>query len=254
MKIQVGKIILSKENPIVLAEAGVNHNGSLTKAEKLIKTAARAGAKIVKFQTYKAEKLVTKNSPRFWNWSGEKIKNGSQFDTYSSLDSFNLEDYIKLKKMCDWYKVEFMSTPFDDDSAKMLNNIGMKAFKVASCDITNFLLLNTISKFKKPIFLSTGASRLDEVKESVKFLEKKQVKDLCIMHCILSYPTKLEDANLKAILEIKKTFPKYLLGLSDHTLGIESAVSSIMYDVSIIEKHYTYNKKLEISRSLVIIR
>jgi len=245
MKIQIGKITASSDNPIVLAEAGVNHNGSLLKAEKLIKTAARGGAKIVKFQTYKASKLVTRKSPRFWKWSGEKKKYGSQFDTYSTLDSFNVEQYSILKKMCDKYKVEFMSTPFDDESAIMLNRLGMKAFKVASCDITNYPLLKTISKFNKPILLSTGASDISEIKETVKFLESQNVKKLCIMHCILSYPTKLENANLKAILDIKRNFPNYLLGLSDHTLGIETAVSSIMYDVAIIEKHYTYNKNLK---------
>ena len=245
MNLKIGKITASSNNPIVLAEAGVNHNGSLLKAEKLIKTAARAGAKIVKFQTYKAAKLVTRKSPRFWNWSGEKKKNGSQFDTYSTLDSFEVEQYEILKKICDKYKVEFMSTPFDDESAIMLNKLGMKAFKVASCDLTNYPLLNTISKFKKPILLSTGASNILEIKETVKFLEKLNVTKLCIMHCILSYPTQLENANIKAILDIKKTFPNYLMGLSDHTIGIESAVSSIMYDVGIIEKHYTYNKKLK---------
>ena len=230
---------------LIIAEAGVNHKGSLKIAEKLIKSAKLAGADIVKFQTYKADKLVIKRSPRFWNWSGEKIKNGTQYDSYSKLDYFNKKEYEKLFQLCKKYKIEFMSTPFDEDAVDMLVKIGMKGFKVASCDLTNYPLLEKIAKTKKPILLSTGASNLKEIKSTVNFLEKKGVKKICIMQCTLSYPTEKKDANLKVLTSYKNEFKKYLIGLSDHTLGTNVPISSVLLGTRVIEKHFTINKKLK---------
>ncbi len=246
---KIGKIELKKNKTIFLAEAGVNHNNSLENAEKLIKTASRAGADIIKFQTYKAEKLVTRKAERFWDWEGEEIKNGSQYDSYSQLDKFNEPEYKKMKEMCDENDIEFMSTPFDIDSVHMLKKLGVNAYKIASCDLTNFQLLKEVSKTKLPILLSTGASNIDEIGKTLNFLNKcGMTKDkICIMHCTLCYPTKPEDANLDAILDIKENFPGYLLGLSDHTLGIDVALAASMYDIAIIEKHYTYDKSLKLS-------
>ena len=246
---RIGKIELNKNRTRFLAEAGVNHNNSLENAEILIKTASRAGADIIKFQTYKAEKLVTKKAERFWDWDGEEIKNGSQYDSYSQLDKFNEPEYKKMKQMCDKNNIEFMSTPFDIDSVHMLKNLGVNAYKIASCDLTNFQLLKEVSTTQLPILLSTGASNIEEIGKTLDFLDKcGTTKDkICIMHCTLCYPTKPEDANLDAILDIKKNFPDYLLGLSDHTLGIDVALAASMYELAIIEKHYTYDKSLKLS-------
>jgi len=244
-KFKIGKIEFSNNKCVIIAEAGVNHNGSFRIAEKLIKKAKQSGADIIKFQTYKADKLVVKKSPRFWNWSNEKKKTGTQYDSYSELDSFNEKDYKKLFKLCKKYKIEFMSTPFDDDAVEMLDRIGVKGFKVASCDINNFPLLEKIAKTKKPILLSTGASNLEEVKQTVKFLEKKGVNKLCIMHCTLSYPTEKKDANLKVISQFQKIFKKYLIGLSDHTLGINVPIASVLLGSRVIEKHFTVDKTLK---------
>ncbi len=244
-KFKIGKIEFSRNKCVIIAEAGVNHNGSFRIAEKLIKRAKQSGADIIKFQTYKAEKLVVKKSPRFWNWSNEKKKIGTQYDSYSRLDGFNENDYKKLFNLCKKYKIEFMSTPFDDEAVEMLDRIGVKGFKVASCDINNFPLLEKIAKTKKPILLSTGASNLDEVKKTVKYLEKKGVKKLCIMHCTLSYPTEKKDANLKVISEFQKIFKKYIIGLSDHTLGINVPISSVLLGSRVIEKHFTVDKTLK---------
>ena len=142
---KIGKVNVANNKCIIIAEAGVNHNGNMKLAERLIKEAKNNGADIIKFQTYKAENLTIKKSPRFWNWEGEKIKNGSQYDSYKSLDSFNEKDYLKLSKLCKKYNIEFMSTPFDHDSVDMLTKIGVKGFKVASCDISNFPLLKKIA-------------------------------------------------------------------------------------------------------------
>ena len=204
----------------------------------------KAGADIIKFQTYKAKKLTTKNAPRFWNWKGELKENGTQYDSYSNLDSFTKNEYRQLINYCKKKKIEFLSTPFDEESANMLVEIGMKGFKVASSDITNHPFLEFLAKKKLPILLSTGASSINEIKEAVRIINKSGNKKILIMQCTLCYPTKPQDANLLAINDIKRNFPKYLVGLSDHTLGIEIASASVLYGVSAIEKHFTFNKKL----------
>ena len=243
MNLKIGKVNINNNRCTIIAEAGVNHNCSLLMAEKLVKEAKRGGADIIKFQTYKAEKLVIKKSPRFWKWDKEIKKNGSQYDSYSRLDKFGPEQYYKLVQMCKKNKIEFMSTPFDNDAVDMLYNLGMKAFKIASCDITNFPFLEYIAKKKLPILLSTGASDINEVIEAVNLIKKFNTK-IGIMHCTLCYPTKPKDANLGALIEIKKNFKDNILGLSDHTLGTNIASSSVLYGVRVIEKHFTYNKKL----------
>ena len=242
---KIGKVNFNKNRCVIVAEAGVNHNCNIKMAENLILEAKKSGADIIKFQTYKADKLTIKKSPRFWNWDGEKIKNGTQYDSYSSLDKFEKSDYLKLKRLCDKYDIEFMSTPFDEESVDMLCNIGIKGFKIASCDITNFPLLKKIAKTKLPILLSTGASNIKEIHKAVRYIESFGNKKICVMHCTLCYPTKPEDANLSALVEIKKKFKQYLIGLSDHTLGILISSASILYGVRVIEKHFTYNKKLK---------
>ena len=241
---RIGKVEFKKNKTVIIAEAGVNHNGKLKFGKRLIDEAKKAGADIIKFQTYKAKKLTTKNAPRFWNWQGELKKNGTQYDSYSNLDSFTKNEYCQLINYCKKKKIEFLSTPFDEESAEMLIEIGMKGFKVASSDITNHPFLEFLAKKKLPILLSSGASSIKEIKEAVKIIKKSGNKKVLIMQCTLCYPTKPQDANLLAINDIKRNFPKYLVGLSDHTLGIEIASASVLYGVSAIEKHFTFNKKL----------
>ena len=241
---RIGKIEFKKNKTVIIAEAGVNHNGKLKFGKRLIDEAKKAGADIIKFQTYKAKKLTTKNAPRFWNWQGELKKNGTQYDSYSNLDSFTKNEYRQLINYCKKKKIEFLSTPFDEESANMLVEIGMKGFKVASSDITNHPFLEFLAKKKLPILLSTGASSINEIKEAVRIINKSGNKKILVMQCTLCYPTKPQDANLLAINDIKRNFPNYLVGLSDHTLGIEIASASVLYGVSAIEKHFTFNKKL----------
>ena len=241
---RIGKIEFKKNKTVIIAEAGVNHNGKLKFGKRLIDEAKKAGADIIKFQTYKAKKLTTKNAPRFWNWQGELKKNGTQYDSYSNLDSFTKNEYRQLINYCKKKKIEFLSTPFDEESANMLVEIGMKGFKVASSDITNHPFLEFLAKKKLPILLSSGASSINEIKEAVRIINKNGNKKILIMQCTLCYPTKPQDSNLLAINDIKRNFPKYLVGLSDHTLGIEIASASVLYGVSAIEKHFTFNKKL----------
>ena len=247
MRLKIGKVEINQDRCVIIAEAGVNHNCNLKMAEKLIKDAAESGADIIKFQTYKAENLVIKQSPRFWKWDKEIKKNGTQYDSYSRLDKFGPEEYLKLYNLCKKYNIEFMSTPFDEEAVDMLDKIGMKGFKIASCDITNFPLLKKVALKNKPILLSTGASNLDEIKSAVKFINKNGNNKICIMQCTLCYPTHPKDANLRAVLKLKDCFKSNIIGFSDHTLGINIASASTLYGVRVIEKHFTYNKKLLIS-------
>ena len=247
MEFSIGQVRLGMERTVIIAEVGVNHLGRMDYAEKLIKTAARAGADIVKFQTYKAEKLTTKNAPRFWNWEGEVSSDGSQFDSYSRLDSFEREQYIELIEICNRYDVEFMSTPFDFEAADMLVDIGMKGFKIASCDLNNLPFLRHMAAKGLPMLLSTGAADIGEIRKAVDIIETEGNRQICIMHCTLCYPTKAKDSNLTALNDIKAHFPEYLLGLSDHTLGTIVPAASVVLGSRVIEKHYTFDKTLPFS-------
>jgi sialic acid synthase SpsE len=244
MEFSIGKVEFTNERTVIIAEAGVNHLGQMDYAEKLISAAARSGADIVKFQTYKADKLTTKNAPRFWNWEGEEKANGSQHDSYSTLDQFGEAEYLAMKSLCDKYGIEFMSTPFDFDSVDLLVNVGVKGFKVASCDLTNFPLLRHIASKNMPMLLSTGAAVIQEISEAITEIKSVSQCPILIMHCTLCYPTKAKDANLLALNDIRMNFPGYLLGLSDHTLGTLIASTSVALGVRAIEKHFTFDKTL----------
>jgi N,N'-diacetyllegionaminate synthase len=244
MEFSIGKVKFTSERTVIIAEAGVNHLGQMDYAEKLISAAARAGADIVKFQTYKADKLTTKNAPRFWNWEGEEKVDGSQHDSYSTLDQFGEAEYLAMKNLCDKYNIEFMSTPFDFDSVDLLVNVGVKGFKVASCDLTNFPLLRYIALKNLPMLISTGAANIKEIGEAISEIKSVSECPILIMHCTLCYPTKVEDANLLALNDIRANFPEHLLGLSDHTLGTLIASTSVALGVRAIEKHFTFDKTL----------
>jgi len=244
MEFKIGNVKFGGSKTVVIAEAGVNHLGRMDYAEELVKTAKQAGADIIKFQTYKASKLTTKNAPRFWDWEGEHDSEGSQFDSYSILDSFGENEYKKLIAICKKYDIEFMSTPFDEESAQMLVDIGMQGFKVASCDITNIPFLTYLAKFDLPILLSTGASNINEIREAIVAIESSGSGAVGVMQCTLCYPTDAKDANLRAISTLKMEFPDKLIGFSDHTLGTIVPSASVLLGVTYIEKHYTFDKTL----------
>lgn len=244
MAFRMDSVEVGGDHTVIIAEAGVNHLGRMDYAEELVKTAARAGADIVKFQTYKADKLTVKEAPRFWSWEGEVEQDGSQHDSYARLDSFEREHYVQLIEICEKYGVLFLSTPFDNESADMLVDIGMQGFKIASCDVNNLPFLEHIAKKNLPILLSTGACEIDDIKRAVEIIETAGNDRIGILHCTLCYPTKPEDANLSALLDIQRNFPEYILGLSDHTLGTIVPAASVLYGAKVIEKHYTFDKTL----------
>ncbi len=248
MEFKIGNVNCSPESVTIIAEAGVNHLGRFDLAEDLISSASKSGADIIKFQTYKADDLTLKTAPRFWNWEGEKDKEGSQHDSYSLLDAFGEDEHVELARLCKKHDIEFMSTPFSSDAAEMLVRTGVNAFKMASCDITNHPFLKDIASFKKPILLSTGASTIDEIKEAIAVIKGVDEKaNICIMQCTLCYPTEYEDAHLNSLSHLKKEFPEFLLGLSDHTLGYHAPLASIALGARVIEKHYTVDKTLPMS-------
>ena len=173
------------EKPYVIAEAGVNHEGDLHLARRLIDEAAEGGANAIKFQTYKAERLASVYSPAYWDL--EKEPTTSQYNLFKKYDNFWKKDFEVLKAYCDQEKIEFLSTPFDIESANFLNDL-MDVFKISSSDITNKPFIEHICKFKKPIILSTGASHLYEIRDAVAWIDCQNV-DLILLHCILNYPT-----------------------------------------------------------------
>lgn len=228
--------------PYIIAEAGVNHEGSMDLAKRLIDEAAEGGAQAIKFQTYKADTIASKDSPYYWDLSKEPTR--SQHELFQKYDKFWKKEYEELKKYCDQAGIEFMSTPFDAESARFLNDL-MPVFKISSSDITNFPFIELQCSFKKPIILSTGASHLWEVQEAVNIIEKHQLP-LVLMHCVLNYPTPNENAHLGMIWDLKAKFPQHVIGYSDHTLPQEMEVvhSSVLLGAAVIEKHFTHDKTL----------
>ncbi len=234
---------LTSGEPFFIAEAGVNHLGSLEIGEQLIKQAAKAGASAIKFQSYKAKNLCTKNAPRFWDWEGEIEKEGTQFDSYSHLDSFGEAEHRELKKMCDMNNIEFMSTPFDNEATDYLDRVGIRAYKIASCDLTNHPLLEHVASKGKIVMLSTGAGSIEEIKSAVNIV-KEGTKKIVVMHCNLKYPTEDHEINLRMINNLKEEFSDYVIGLSDHTMNLWTPAFSHALGANVIEKHYTIDKKL----------
>lgn len=242
VKIKIGNKTLG-DKVYVIAEAGVNHNGSLERAKELVIKAAQAGTDAIKFQTYTADELVVKGTPKFWDAEVDKDKEG-QHEAYKALEGFKDEWYPELIKCCEENNIEFLSTPFSFAAADFLNSLGMKAFKIASSDMSTLPFLEHVAKFKKPILLSTGASTLAEIIEAVETIKEAGNKQIVVMHCNLNYPTKDEDANLGVIKTLKAVFPDLVIGLSDHTLGTFPPIIAAAMGAKVIEKHYTVDKTL----------
>lgn len=242
-----------REKPYIIAEMGVNFydtaremNISPLEAAKLyIREAKRVGVDAAKFQSYKAEKIASKNSPSYWDLSKEPTT--SQFELFKKLDGFNQEDYEELCRYCREIGIDFMSTPFDYDSADYLYDL-VDIYKISSSDITNIPFIKHIAKKGKPIYLSVGASYLSEVEEAVRAIKEEGNNDICLFHCVLSYPTQNEDANLNFIKHLKAVFPDVKIGFSDHTLPDECMTiltTAYMLGADVIEKHFTLDKTLK---------
>jgi len=229
--------------PYIIAEIGVNHEGSMSLAKRLIDEAKEGGADAAKFQSYKAETLASKDSPSYWDTTKEPTT--SQYKLFKKHDSFWKDEMQELKDYCDSMSIEFMSTPFDIESADFLNGM-MDVYKISSSDITNKPFIEYLCGFNKPIILSTGASSLSEIAEAVSWVEQSG-NPLALLHCVLNYPTPDKNASLGMMLDIKSKFPDKILGYSDHTLPKDMKVCEMatMLGAVIIEKHFTHDKTLQ---------
>lgn len=228
--------------PLIIAEAGVNHEGRLDLAKRLINEAAEGGADAIKFQTYRANTIASKDSPFYWDLTKEPTR--SQFELFQKYDKFWKKEFEELKTHCDKAGIEFLSTPFDVESSVFLNEL-MDVFKISSSDITNKPFIKHLCSFRKPIILSTGASYLWEVQEAVSWIEEEE-NPLALLHCVLNYPTMNENAGLGKIDALKRAFPEKIIGYSDHTLpeDMQNLEIAALLGAKIIEKHFTYDKTL----------
>ena len=229
----------------IIAEAGVNHNGSIDLAKKLIDIASKSGADAVKFQSFKAKNLVTKNAikARYQN-----IITGSSESQYDMLNKLELSEEMhhELILYCKTKNIMFLSSPFDHGSIELLNDLGLKIFKIPSGEITNLPYLREIGKLNKKVILSTGMSNIDEIEDALNILIQSGTKknNITVLHANSEYPTPMEDVNLKAMKTIANKFD-ISCGYSDHTRGIEISIAAVAMGASCIEKHFTLDRDME---------
>lgn len=228
----------------IIAEAGVNHNGDMNIAKRLIEVAKAAGANAVKFQTFKTELLVSKNAPKADYQKATTDAAENQFDMIKKLE-LSVEDHAVLIDYCREVGIEFLSSPFDLESIDLLHEIGLPLFKIPSGEITNLPYLKKIAAFNKSVILSTGMSTLEEVEEAVNLIVANGTdkNKITLLHCNTEYPTPYEDVNLKAMQALKETFGVEV-GYSDHTQGIEVPIAAVALGATVIEKHFTLDKSL----------
>lgn len=229
----------------IIAEAGVNHNGSLDMAFQMIDAAVAAGADAVKFQTFKAEKVITVNAPKA---SYQKETTGSDESQLKMVKGLELNEmaHIQLCQYSQHKGIQFMSTPFDLESIDLLNRLGLKIFKIPSGEITNLPYLRKIGSLKKRLILSTGMADLGEIEDALNVLTEfgTPLGSITVLHCNTEYPTPFEDVNLNAMLTIKYAFPGIAIGYSDHTAGIEVPIAAVAMGATVVEKHFTVDRHL----------
>lgn len=230
---------------LIIAEAGVNHNGSMKNAFKLIDTAVEAGVDIVKFQSFKAEKIVSKQAVKADYQQQTTNKAESQFDMLKKLE-LSEKDHDELLAYCDQKKIQFLSTPFDEESIVLLKTKGINIGKIPSGEITNLPYLQAMAKAFPEIILSTGMSDMQEIKEALLVLKDAgaQTENITILHCNTEYPTPMQDVNLKAMNHIRRELD-ITIGYSDHTLGIEVPIAAVALGATVIEKHFTLDRNME---------
>src|SRR5208283_4405942 len=229
----------------IIAEAGVNHNGSLGIAKKMIDAASGAGADAVKFQTFKAEDVISKYAPKADYQKKSADKNETQLEMVRKLE-LDGKTHEVLLEHCEGRKIIFLSTPFDLASINLLSRLNLKIFKIPSGEITNFPYLRKIGSLKKKIILSTGMADLGEIEDALNVLIQAGTgrEHITVLHCNTAYPTPKGDVNLRAMLSIREAF-KVNVGYSDHTLGIEVPIAAAALGAGVIEKHFTLDKKME---------
>ena len=245
IQIQLGsRLITQTSAPYVIAEIGVNHEGSMDKARELIRLAKEGGADAVKFQSYKAGTLASRHSPAYWDLSKEKTT--SQYELFKKYDSFGAEEYRALAAYCHEVGIDYVSTPFDDEAIDFLDPL-VPFFKIASADLTNTPFLRKIAAKGKPVVLATGCSTVAEVDAAVAVLRDAGCRELSLLHCILNYPTPDANAHLQMITGLRRAFADVIIGYSDHTLPDEAMTpltTAYLLGAVVLEKHFTHDKTL----------
>ncbi len=227
----------------IIAEAGVNHNGSLELAKQMVDAAKEAGADYIKFQTFIPKKLVSKFAEKA-DYQKETTGSGeSQLEMLEKL-ALTQNDFIELNRYCREKQTGFLSTPFELDSIDFLNSFNMDFWKLPSGEITNLPYLEKIGRTKKPVVMSTGMSSLQEVKDAVEALRKAGTEEITLLHCNTQYPTPVQDVNLRAMQTLEKEL-HLPVGYSDHTKGIEIPVAAVAMNAQVIEKHFTLDRSME---------
>jgi N,N'-diacetyllegionaminate synthase len=245
MELDISSIKVGKNQPIlIIAEAGICHDGSLEKAKQLVDIAKEAGADVVKFQTWLTEELCLPDTEKAEYQKEQTGEEETQFDMIKKLElSYN--EFEELKKYCDEKDIIFMSTPDEETSAKFLvDNIQVPAIKVGSGELTNLSYMKFLASFQKPMIVSTGMGTIEEVKEAKKMIDEQGNNQVAFLHCTTDYPAKYEDVNLNAMLTIQKELGT-IIGYSDHTMGTYVPLVAAALGAKIIEKHFTYNRLAE---------
>jgi N,N'-diacetyllegionaminate synthase len=229
----------------IIAEAGVNHNGNIEIAREMIRVAAASGADYIKFQTFITEKLVTENAPKA---SYQEIQTGMEGSQFGMLKKLELDEqsHILLMEHAKQHHIRMISTPFDEESADLLNRLDVDLFKVGSGDLTNVLILRQLAKFRKPVILSTGMADLDEIAKALEVITKAGLpkSKITLLHANTDYPTPYSDVNLRAMQTMAHEFGVEV-GYSDHTPGIEVPIAAVALGARVIEKHFTLDRSME---------
>jgi N,N'-diacetyllegionaminate synthase len=230
---------------IIIAEAGVNHNGSIELAKKLIDAAVVAGVDYVKFQTFHANLLVSKSAQKAEYQKANGQKEESQLEMLKKLE-LSWDDHLELIQYCKSNDIQFFSTAFDLASLDLLNELGFKLYKIPSGEITNLPYLRKVAKLADEVILSTGMCTLEEIEEAIQVLIRGGIllENICVLHCNTEYPTPMKDVNLLAMNEIGRKF-QVKVGYSDHTLGIEIPIAAMALGAKVIEKHFTLDRNME---------
>lgn len=231
---------IDEEHCRVIAEAGANHNNSVERAVEMARQAAEAGAWAIKFQLYKAGTIAVRNSPKYWN---DRFGTSTQYEAFRLSDKLDYGTYAEIAAACRDFGIGFFATPFDFHAIEVLESMDVPMYKIASGDITHRPLLEAVSQTGKPIFLSTGAATLDEIDSALEWLDLGPDK-LVILACTLTYPTPDTDGNFARIDTLRSQYAPFMIGFSDHTLGVAGGWMTAALGGVAIEKHYTLDKGL----------
>lgn len=241
--IQIGKFTIANDQPcFVIAEAGVNHNGQLDLALELVRKAKSIGVACVKFQTFKADKVITPDAPKANYQLKVTDKEESQYEMLKKLE-LSLSDYHEIIALCKKLDIQFLSTPYNQEDAKFLNDLGVDAFKIASGQIVELSFLEYVAQFGKPMIISTGMANLSETFEAVECIRKTGNNQLIVLQCTTNYPSAIADANIKAMVGMQKALD-VPIGYSDHVSNNYACYAAVALGAKVIEKHFTLDKNM----------